>query len=71
MKRTLLIGMLSILVIVGGAFLPYAPSGQVEETPADRITILKAKVLRLPKPTQGYQPYTRRDVVLLSGSAKD
>jgi hypothetical protein len=59
MKRTLLIGTLLALAVVGGA---------VKE---DRITILRAKVLRLPVPTQGYQPYTRGDVVLISDSAKD
>jgi len=59
MKRTLLIGTLLALAVVGGA---------VKE---GHITILRAKALRLPMPTQGYQPYTRRDVVLISGSAKD
>ena len=45
MKRTLLIGMLSTLAVVGGA---------VKELPRDRITILKAKAQRLSVPTQGY-----------------
>jgi hypothetical protein len=62
MKRALLIGTLSMLAVVGGAFLPYAPSVWVEP-PGDRITILKAKVIRLPMPTQGYQPFTPSDVI--------
>ena len=45
MKHALLIGMLLTLAVVGGA---------VKEPPRDRITILKAKVQRLPVPTQRY-----------------
>jgi hypothetical protein len=49
MKRTLLIGKLLMLVIVGGA-------ATVKEFYKERITILEAKVIRLQMPTQGYQP---------------
>jgi hypothetical protein len=61
MKRTLLIGLLLTFAVVGGA---------VKELPRDRTTILKAKVQRLPVPTQGYQAYTPRDVILIGGNTQ-
>lgn len=66
MKRPLLFARLAglaallALAVVGGA------------VPEERITILTAKVLRLQlsTPTQGYQPYARRDVILVGGKVQ-
>jgi hypothetical protein len=63
MKRALLIGMLSILVVVGGAIVVVErPETPTNPAPEDRITILKPKLIRLRMPTQGYQPYAPHDV---------
>ena len=62
MKHALLIGMLLTLAVVGGT---------VNELPGDRITILRVKVQRLPAPTQGYQAFTARDLVLIQRQHAD
>jgi hypothetical protein len=44
--------------------------GVVAKASVEGVTILKAKVLRLPTPTQGYQPYTPRDIVLIGDNTQ-
>jgi hypothetical protein len=71
MKRTLLIGVTLTLAAAGiAAPITIVWQAAKEPPPSDRVLILKTKVLRLRTPTQGYEPYSPRDVVLISGSAQ-